>query len=146
MDLKDNAILNLLLENSRLSCREMAKKVGCSVVTIINHLRELEQQGVIKNYSVSLDYEKLGYDITALIKLRISRGRLIEVEKKIAIHPQVFAVYDITGDFDSVVLAKFRSRKALDAFLKKIQTYDFVERTETNLILNIIKERNIPVE
>ena len=82
----------------------------------------------------------------AIISLRISRGKLFEVEKKISVSPGVFAVYDTTGDFDCVVIAKFKSRKALDVFLKRIQGYDFVERTDTKLILNVMKEEPVRVE
>ncbi len=139
-------LLNVLLQNSRLSAREIAQKVGVSAVTIIKRMQELEKNGIIKRYSVELDYEKIGYDVQATISLRISRGKLFEVERQIAVDPHVFAVYDTTGDFDSIVLAKFKNRKALDTFLKKIQTYDFVERTDTKLILNIIKERPVMLE
>lgn len=140
MENKDTAILKVLTENSRLSFREIAKKTGISVVTVINRIKEMEKQKIIKRYVPELDYEKLGYEVQAIIQLRISRGKLFEVEKTIAKLPNVFAVYDVTGDFDSMILAKFRNRKGLDSFLKKIQTYDFIERTETKLILNIIKE------
>ena len=140
MDARDHTIVNVLLENSRLSCREIAKQVGCSVATVISRMKALKQEGILKKYTALLDYEKLGYDVQAVISLRISKGKLFEVEKKIAVHPQVFAVYDVTGNFDAIVVAKFKSRKALDTFLKKIQTYDFVERTDTKLVLNTFKE------
>ena len=143
---KDQKILNLLLENSRQSFREIAKKAGVSVVTVINRVKELEKDKVIKAYTAELDYEKLSYDVQAIIQLRIAKGKLFEVEKRIATEPNVFAVYDTTGDFDALVIAKFKSRKSLDTFLKKIQRYDFVQRTETKLILNTIKEKNIKVE
>jgi DNA-binding Lrp family transcriptional regulator len=141
----DRKILNVLLENSRLSYREIAKKAGVSVVTIMKRVKELEKQKVIKSYTAELDYELLGFDVSAVIKMRISKGMLFEVEKKIAVDPHVFAVYDVTGDFDSIIIAKFKSRRAMDSFLKKIQTYEFVERTETVLVLNTIKEKNIKV-
>ncbi len=140
LDRTDLLLLNVLLENSRLSAREIAPKVGVSAVTVINRLKELKEKKILRGFTADLDYEELGYDVQAIISLRISRGKLFEVEKRIAIEPAVFAVYDTTGDFDSVVIAKFKSRKMLDNFLKRIQTYDFVERTETKLILNTIKE------
>jgi DNA-binding Lrp family transcriptional regulator len=146
MNPKDLRIINLLQENSRLSFREIAKKAGISVVTVINRVRELERQNTIKSYITELDYEKLGYDVQAIIQLRIANGQLFEVENKIAPHNNVFAVYDTTGDFDALLITKFKSRRGLDKFLKKIQTYDFVERTQTKLILNTIKERNIKLE
>tara|TARA_Y100000310_G_C20347188_1_gene652545 strand:+ start:66 stop:509 length:444 start_codon:yes stop_codon:yes gene_type:complete len=145
VDNKNQKILNLILENSRLSCREIAKKAKMSVVTVINRIKELEKQKIIKEYTTKLDYEKLGYDVHVIINLKISKGQLFEMENKIASHPCVLAVYDIIGSFDSVVIARFKNRRSLDTFLKKIQTYDFVERTETKLILNTIKEENIQI-
>jgi len=146
MDELDIKLLNLLLVNSRLSSRDLAKETGVSIVTVLKRVKALEAGGVIKSYSADFDYEKIGYDVSIMVKLRIAKGRLFDVEKKIAVDSHVFAVYDITGDFDAVVLAKFKSRKSMDSFLKKIQTYDFVERTETNLILNTIKESRTIVE
>ncbi len=81
-----------------------------------------------------------------MIEIRISKGKLFDVEKKIASNPNVFAIYDVTGSFDAVVLARFRTRRQMDNFLKRLQTYEFVERTETKLILNTIKEEFIKVE
>jgi len=140
---KDKKILNVITQNSKLSLREIAKKTGISVVTVMNHIKALEKEGVISKYSARLNYEKIGYDVEVLIEIKISNGKLFEVEKKIANHPNVFAVYDKTGNFDASVIAKFKNRKSMDTFLKKLQTYDFVERTETQLILNTIKEEGI---
>src|SRR3989344_7451396 len=145
LDAVDKGILNALLENSRLSYREIAKKLKISPATVMHRLNHLNKDGIIKNYTANLDYEKLGFDVNVLIDIRVSRGKLFEVEKRIASHPNVFAVYDITGAFDSLVLARFPTRRQMDNFLKKLQTYEFVERTETKLILNNIKEDNIGV-
>jgi DNA-binding Lrp family transcriptional regulator len=138
-------ILNVLLDNSRLSYRQIAKKVGVSVVTILKRVKWLEKEKIIKAYTAELDYEKLGYDVTAIIQIRISHGKAFEVGKRIAADPHVDAMYNVTGAFDNIAIAKFKSRKAMDAFLKRIQTYEFIERTETILVLNTIKEKNIKV-
>ena len=140
IDKLDDKILNILLENSRLSYRQIARKLNTSVATILNHVKKLEEQGIINRYTTDLDYYKLGYDIKVVIRLLISKGKLFEVERKISKHKSVFAVYDVTGEFDAIVLARFKSRKSLDKFLKEIQTYEFVERTHTSFILNTIKE------
>ena len=138
--------MNILVENARLSLRQIAKKVNLSVATVMNHIKKLEKEGVIKGYTAKLDYEKSGYDIEVMIEIRISKGRLFDVEKKIAASPNVFAIYDITGSYDAVILARFPTRRQMDNFLKKLQTYEFVERTETKLILNTIKEESIGVK
>lgn len=136
----DKGIINVLIDNSRLSYRQIAKKVGVSVATIMHRVNNLEKQGIIKKYTANLDYEKLGYDIVALIEVKISKGKLALMEKKIALYENVIACYDITGDFDAQLIARFRNRRGLDIFLKRIQTFEFVERTRTNLVLNVVKE------
>lgn len=141
----DTEILNSLLEDPRLSYREIAKKVGVSAVTAMNRLKKLEKEGIIKGYTSKLDYERLGYEFHVMIDMRISKGKLPEVEAKIAKSPNVVACYDVTGDFDAVVIARFRNRRSLDDFLKKIQKFEFVERTNTKLILNTVKEKEMNV-
>ncbi len=143
MEETDKKILNILAENSRLSLRQIAKQAHVSVGTVMNHVKSLEKHNIIKKYTAKLDYEKMGYDVEVIIDIRISKGKLFEVEKKISADPNVFAVYDTTGAFDAMILARFSNRRKMDNFLKKIQTYEFVERTETRLILKTMKEENI---
>jgi DNA-binding Lrp family transcriptional regulator len=141
----DKELINILIDNSRLSYRQIAKKAKVSVATVMHRVNRLNKQGVIKKYSTIIDLEKLNYDVHVIISVRVSKGKLFEVEKKIATHPNVAAVYDITGDFDAIVIAKFKNRRSMDNFLKRIQTYDFVERTQTVLILNTIKEEQLKI-
>ena len=145
LDATDKKILNVLSKEAKLSFREVAKQAGISPATVMNRVRLLEQEGIIKRYSASINYEKAGYDVGVVIHVRVSKGRLMDVEKKIASDPHVVSLYDITGHFDAIVVAYFKNRRALDNFLKKIQTFDFVERTETVLILNTIKEGNAEI-
>lgn len=139
----DMAIINALIDDSRLSYRQLAGKIGVSAATIMKHVKGLEKAGVIMGYTAVIDHEKLGFDIDVIIHIKVSKGKLFEVEKRIATSDCVKAVYDVTGDYDSVVVARFRNRRILDSFLKKIQTYDFVERTNTIMILNTIKDRQM---
>ncbi len=145
IDSLDQAILNALLDNSRLSLRQIAARVHSSVATVMHRLRKLEQEKVVTGYSAQVDYDALGYEFDALIDVSVSKGKLLQVEQKIAVHPNVYAVYDITGASDVTVMARFKTRKGLDDFLKKIQAYDFVEDTQTHLILRVIKDRRMQV-
>ena len=142
LDEKDLQILRILQENSRLSSRQIAKIVGLSPATVQARMRRLEEAKVIRRYTIEIDFDKLGYTLPVLIDVRVSEGRLFEVEEEIAKNPNVIAVYDVTGEFDVTVLAKFRSRRELDKFVKELQKMKYVERTYTRLILNIIVERN----
>ena len=145
LDNVDKNILNELMIDSRYSYRDLAKKVKVSVATIMNRVKKLEKEKVIKRYTTVVDYDCIGYDVEVMIEIRISKGKLFNVEKEIASHPNVFAVYDLTGRFDAAVLARFKTRRQMDNFLKHIQTFDFIERTNTRMILNTIKEKEIGV-
>ena len=79
---------------------------------------------------------------TAMIEITIDKGKMIEVEGNIAKDPHIFAVYDITGEYDALLIARFKNRSELNAIIKKIHTYQYVQRTNTHLVLNIIKEDN----
>jgi len=143
IDETDRNLLNILLDDSKQSLRKIAKASGISAATAMSRIKRLEQEKYIKKYSAVLDYDLLGYDVDVLIDVKISKGKLFELEKKLGLSKSVFAVYDCTGEFDAVILARFKNRKSMDTFLKEIQKYDFIERTNTRLILNTIKEENV---
>ncbi len=145
LDNTDKRILNELCLDSRQSYRQIARKTKISAATVMHRVNRLEKEGIIESYAAKLDYDKLGFDIHVLIDVRISKGKLFEIEKKLAMDNNVYAVFDNTGHFDATILAKFRTRATMDSFLKKLQGYDFVERTETKLILNTIKDSFIKV-
>jgi DNA-binding Lrp family transcriptional regulator len=140
LDEIDKKILRELLKNSNRSQREIAKAVGVSVATVINHVQRLESAGVIKDYTVMLDFERLGYELTAIVEMTVSRGKLLEVEKAVAKLPYVCAVYDITGEIDAIVVAKFKNRQELSEFPKALLGMPDIQRTNTHLVLNTIKE------
>jgi len=140
LDEVDKAILKELISNARLSFREIAKRVGVSTATVANKVRKMEEEGVIRGYTALVDLEKLGYDVTALIEVVISKGKVADVEEEIARMPNVQAVYDVTGQSDAIVLARFKSRAELSKFLKKLLSMEYVERTITHVVLNVKKE------
>ena len=142
MDDKDNEILRHLLTDARQSSRQLAHRLGVSTVTMISRLRKLEEKKIIQGYSVRLDHELLGYEITAIIEIKTTKGKMLEIENKIAKQDNVIAVYDITGDADTLVIAKFKDRKSLSIFVKKLSAIPNVENTVTHIVLNTIKEDN----
>jgi len=141
IDELDLKILKILSIDGRKNKSTIAEDLKRSPNTIIKHINDLEEDGVIKNYGVQIDYEKLGYEIIAIIELTISKGKMLEVERDIAQNPNIFAVYDITGKFDALILARFKNRGDLSKMIKKIHISPNVERTNTHIVLNVIKEQ-----
>jgi DNA-binding Lrp family transcriptional regulator len=140
LDETDIKILKALVLNARLSSRQIAQKLGISTGTVLARIGNLEKIGVIKGYSAIIDYEKLGYELTAITEITVSKGKLIELEKEIAKFQNVCCVYDITGLTDAMVIAKFKTRKELSDFTKTLLKMPFVERTNTHLVLTTVKE------
>lgn len=140
IDAIDVQIINLLQEDSRLSFNKIARKLGISVGTALNRVKSLEDKGALKGYTVIVDPNKLGYSLTAVILLQAEGKHLLDVEKEIAKINNVISVYDITGDFDIIVVARFKDRESLNAFIKHLLTIPYVKRTVTNVALNVIKE------
>ena len=140
LDKTDRAILQALLEDSRASQRELSRIVGVAQGTITNRLKKLESQNIIQGYSVVLDPESVGWSMTIMAGLRIAKGKMIDVQQKIAADPRVFSVYDVTGDWDSMVLARVRYRADLDNLTKTVFTLEGVTRSFTHVVLNTVKE------
>jgi len=136
----DLKILKALLEDARFSSRQIAKNVGVSVGTVLSRIKKMEDEGLIKGYSVILNHEKLGYALTVVTEITVAKGRLVETENEISKIPNVCGVYDVTGLTDAVIIAKFKTREELGSFTKRLLNLPYVERTNTHVVLTTIKE------
>jgi DNA-binding Lrp family transcriptional regulator len=136
----DTRILKNLLADSRSSARQLAYKLGLSTVTVLTRIKKLEQKNVIKGYTANLDHQILGYDLTGIIEVTTTNGKMLEIESKIAENENVCAVYDITGHADILVICKFKNREELSNFIKSLATIPNVENTVTHVVLNTMKE------
>lgn len=140
LDETDVKILKALTANARLSSRQIAKQCGVSIGTALSRIKKMEVEGVIKGYAALLDQEKLGYELTVVTEITVSKGRLIEMENEIARIPNVCCVYDLTGLADAAIIAKFKNREDLSKFTKHLLSLPYVERTNTHVVLTTIKE------
>ena len=136
----DLQILSLLQEDCRLSFNKIAKKLGISVGTAFNHIKNLEKKGILDGYTVILDSDRLGYNSTVIVMIQAEGSFLADVENEISKSSDTIAVYDITGDYDAVVIAKFKDRTSLNAYIKKLLAFPHIKRTVTHIVLNVIKE------
>jgi len=136
----DKKIVRALNENARKSFREVAREVGTSVTAVIHKVKELEGRGTIRGYLPDVNPEHFGLSLPAVIAIRISQGKLLETQKKISEDPRVAAVYDVTGEWDSLVVGYFRGRDDLNGFVKDLLALRYVDRSVTHIVLNVVKE------
>jgi len=140
LDEIDYAIINLLKNDSRLSIREISKIINRSPSTISERIRKLENRGVIKRYTITIDHGRLGYKLNAITLLQVDGAHIEDVEKMLMTEPNVRAVYDITGEYDVAIITTFRDSEELDRFIKKMLKNPYIKRSVTNIILRIVKE------
>ena len=139
IDKIDEKILKNLMVDARISARQLALKLGMSTVTILSRIKKLEKEKIIKGYTALIDHEKLGYDLTAIIEV-VANKNIVDIEEKLSKIDNVCGVYDITGNTDTVIIAKFKERNELSAFVKSLSSMANVENTITHVVLNTTKE------
>lgn len=146
LDGLDRDILQELNIDARRSHRDIARRLEVSPTTVGHRVEALEAQGLVTGYVPLLDDELLGWELHAVVGIRISKGRLREVEDRLAQDPRAYAIYDVTGDYDALVIGRFRDRRDLDNWVKHALQDPYIERTNTQVILNRVKEdRRVPL-
>ena len=139
LDDLDRGILALLSEDSRRSCREIAKNLGVSHANVSGRIRRLEEEGVIKGYAVILDPEAMNlYSLC----LRISAGPqadLAEIGRGIARLGEVNAVLRVSGECELLALAMCRDRQGALRLLTEVSGVPGVEKAESHVVLESIK-------
>ena len=113
--------------------------MGMSPAALIERMKRLESQGIVTGYSANFDYLKLGFDFMAVLQLSIS-GDLLKIQEKLSKLQGVAAVYDTTGQYDSVAIVMCKSRQELSGLVKKILAIPGVDKTNTNIVLNVVKK------
>jgi len=143
LDAVDRAIVEALCEDARLSHRQLAQRVGVAQGTISNRLKRLESEQIIQGYYPKLNPESIGWGMTVMAGLCIEKGKIMDVQKHISSDSRVFAVYDVTGDWDSMVLARVKNRQDLDDLTKTVFTLKGISRSYTHVVLNTVKESGV---
>ncbi|MCD5424945.1 MAG: Lrp/AsnC family transcriptional regulator [Methanosarcinaceae archaeon] len=142
IDELDFKILRELQKDAKQGHRAVANKVKVAEGTVYNRLNKLRAMGVIKGLILDIDYSKLGIDLTAIIGIVVEGKNLANIEKEIAIKSNVSAVYDVTGEYDAIIVAKFKDRVELSDFIKHLLLISNIRRTHTMIVLNTLKEEH----
>ncbi len=136
----DRKLVNALLGDGRASLRSLAEDLDVSVTTVSNHLSDLEEQGIIRGYTPKVDYDRLGYDVTAILQLKVEGSELVDVTESLAEHKQMVSVYEVTGDHDIVAVGKFVDTDDMNDAIKELLNDPAIKESNTSVVLNAAKE------
>jgi len=136
----DRRIIKLLSTSSQGSYRQIAKQLDVHPTTLIQRVKNLENMGVIKGYRAKIDYMNLGYEYMGIV--HIYSEDVVGVQRELLDIPQVVAIYDVTGDADCIVMISCSDREDFSSTVKEINALKGVLKTNTSVVLNIVKDSN----
>lgn len=136
----DTQLVNALLGDGRASLRSLAEELGVSVTTVSNHLKDLEAEGAITGYSPKVDYDTLGYDVTAVIRLNVEGNALADITERLREQKQMISVYEVTGDHDIVAIGKFTDTDDMNDGIKELLSDPDIKESNTSVVLNAVTE------
>lgn len=121
MDETDKKILNLLKENARASYSELAKKVSLSSPAVKERILKMEEAGIIDKYTININYQKMGKNITAFILFETVNCKAFR--KFCSTQSMVLKNYRIAGEYSYLVKVVAENMDQLENFIDNIMRY-----------------------
>lgn len=143
----DKQICSLLQGNARMSMNEIAEAVGASVPTVSEHIKKLEADGIIREYTTVLDPTEFGFDVTAFIYVDLDSSSAYDgFRRQCRARKDILECHAITGTASHVLKVRCVNTAALEQLLSAIQQWKGVAKTLTNVVLSTHKEQtHIPI-
>ena len=138
---KDEELLSILRCNARASISDIARATSVSRTAIQNRLNKLENNGVIKAYSVVLGHEYINKLITANVSLKVNPNLRQTICIAMRKSHQISHIYSISGEYDLQVTIQAQTLEKLNEVLNIVCSLEGVERTNSSIILDTIFER-----
>ncbi len=149
LDEKDSAILTLIQRESKLTAKQISKKVGTPLTTVFAKIKRMEEQGIIQGYRAIVAPEKLSRGTLAFILASVSYlAKDTEppisqraVAEEVARFPEVQEVHIITGDWDLLVKVRAENVDAVGKFVvDKLRLIKGLEKALTCMVFETVKE------
>jgi Lrp/AsnC family transcriptional regulator for asnA, asnC and gidA len=145
MDDLDVDILRSLIKNSRITLSQMSKEIDAPDATISNRLKKLERD-VIKRYTVILDWEKIGLDITTIIIIQTESEKHESVKEELSKLEEISEVYSVSGEYDILIKVWVQNIEKLNKLMNtKIRSIDGVEDLTEMIVMERVKEEMVPL-
>ena len=136
LDEVDHQILDMLIENTRIPFTDIAKKLLISAGTVHVRVKKLEEAGIIKGSSLTLDYQKLGYSFIAYVGIFLEKTSQTKfVLNRIHEIPYITVAHITTGKFNIFCKVRAKNTKHAKDIIFMIDDIDGISRTETMISL-----------
>ena len=136
LDEIDHQILDLLIDNTRTAFTDIAKKLLISAGTVHVRVKKMEDAGIIKGSSLTLDYKKLGYTFIAYIGIFLEKTHQTKfVLQKLESIPFVTVAHITTGKFNIFCKVRAKSTDHAKEIIFLLDDVEGVSRTETMISL-----------
>ena len=131
LDETDRRIIGELVEDGRVALAELGRRVNLSPPAVAERVRRLERAGVITGYRAEIDARKLGYQLTAIVRVKPAAGMLPRVPELAAAIPEVAECHRITGEDCFYMTVHLRSIDELSPLLDRFLAYG---QTTTSIV------------
>lgn len=143
IDAKDKEILEHLRSDCRVTNAELAQRVGLSASSCWRRVRTLEEAGVIRNYTVTLNNEKLGMNFTAVVQVHLSRHDEMQVrafQREVRARSEIRECHATTGQADYHLIVECADIAAYNRFLEEVLfRLPAVDSVQSNVVLRTLK-------
>lgn len=129
----DVTILSELEKNSRLSIRELSKRINLSPPSVTERVKRLEDNGVIEGYTISVNKKKLGLSIDSIIKVTMRNGEYEKFKNFIKTYNRSEWCYRIAGDGCFLVKLSVKDLSEIEEFINEVSPY---ATTNTNIVFS----------
>lgn len=138
----DKSILNVLKADARLSFAEIGRKIHLSASAVRERILKMEDTGLIKKYSIAIDYAQLGYDLEAIILVKVFHGKLQAFLKLVPTLSEIKKAYRITGNQNVHLKVVLKNQLHLQQLIDQLMPYG---DTHTLLILSEVTGSEVEV-
>ncbi len=137
--ISNHDLIKLLIENSRTSYVEIAKKLGVSEAAVRKRIKRLEDLGVIRRYTIDVDPKRLGYEVLAIIGLDVEPEHLLKIMEELRSREEAVKLYLTSGDHMLMIECWFKNSREFSSFIKGLESREGVRRVCPAIILERLK-------
>jgi len=140
LDDTDRRILRALLRDARQPVAGLARRLGLSESAVRHRIERLVKHGIIRRFTISLDYDKLGKPLTVIVGVNVGGLPGPKAALELEEVKEAVDIFTVTGEFDLIMRIVCSDIERFEQVVERIRAHDFVERTRSFVVLKKIRD------